>query len=366
MSEGTDTSTVTDSDDIPSFFRHTTIFITGVTGFLGHVLVSKLLSSCPDIRKIYVLMRQKRNRDVNERFRELFDAPIFEKLKNDNPKVFFKMAAIEGDCLEPNLGISEKDQITLQNEVNIVFHVAATVKFDAPLRDAVNINVRSTRDLLEIAKKMKHLKSFVHVSTAFSHCAERKFIEEKLYEAPMPASSLITLVDQLSDQVVDKITPTLLGSFPNTYVFTKAVAEGLFTSKSLDLPTSIFRPGIVISTAKEPIPGWINNLYGPTGLVAAAGIGLVHTLHSNKDCKANIVPCDYVINALVAVAWYTAKHWKPLKMNLEKLDDEEVRPVPVFNYSSSATKKSLTWHQFMDGNVDMEPEMPFSHSVIQK
>lgn len=53
-------------------------------------------------------------------------------------------------------------------------------------------------------------------------------------------------------------------------------------------------------------------------------------------------------------------------MNLEKLDDEEVRPVPVFNYSSSATKKSLTWHQFMDGNVDMEPEMPFSHSVIQK
>lgn len=68
------------------------------------------------------------------------------------------MAAIEGDCLEPNLGISEKDQITLQNEVNIVFHVAATVKFDAPLRDAVNINVRSTRDLLEIAKKMKHLK----------------------------------------------------------------------------------------------------------------------------------------------------------------------------------------------------------------
>lgn len=68
------------------------------------------------------------------------------------------MAAIKGDCLRPNLGISETDRLILQNEVNIVFHVAATVRFDAPLRDAVNINVRSTRDLLEVAKKMKHLK----------------------------------------------------------------------------------------------------------------------------------------------------------------------------------------------------------------
>lgn len=50
-------------------------------------------------------------------------------------------------------------------------------------------------------------QSFVHISTAFSYCADRNFIEEKLYEPPMSASSLITLVDQLSDKVVDKITP---------------------------------------------------------------------------------------------------------------------------------------------------------------
>lgn len=50
-------------------------------------------------------------------------------------------------------------------------------------------------------------------------------------------------------------------------------------------------------------------------------------------------------------------------MNSEKLDDLDVRPVPVFNYSSSATKNSLTWNQFMEGNAVGEPEMPFSHSV---
>lgn len=65
----------------------------------------------------------------------------------------------------------------------------------------------------------------------------------------------------------------------------------------------------VISTAEEPIPGWINNTYGPTGIVAAAGLGLMRTLHCDKNCKADVVPCDYVINALIASAWYTAKRW---------------------------------------------------------
>lgn len=66
---------------------------------------------------------------------------------------------------------------------------------------------------------------------------------------------------------------------------------------------------VVISTAKEPLRGWINNVYGPTGITAAAGIGLMRSLHADGNCNANIVPCDYVINALIASAWYTAKRW---------------------------------------------------------
>lgn len=65
----------------------------------------------------------------------------------------------------------------------------------------------------------------------------------------------------------------------------------------------------VVSTAEDPIPGWINNLYGPTGIVAASGIGLLRTLLVNGNNKANLVPCDYVINAMIASAWYTAEKW---------------------------------------------------------
>lgn len=50
-------------------------------------------------------------------------------------------------------------------------------------------------------------QAFVHVSTAFSFCAERKLIEEKLYDPPIPASNLITVMDQLDDAVIDRLTP---------------------------------------------------------------------------------------------------------------------------------------------------------------
>lgn len=347
-----------DFDDITTFFKNSTIFLTGVTGFLGHVLLAKLLSSCLDFRRIYILIREKRNRGVHERFQELFDAPIFEKAKLECPDYFHKIAPIKGDCLKPNLDISDADRQILQAEVNVIFHVAATVRFDAPLKDAVYINVRSTKDLLEIAKNMEKLQAFVHVSTAFSFCAGRKVIEEKLYEPPISASSLITVMDQLDHTTIDKITPQLLDVYPNTYVYTKAVTEGIFSSK-LNLPIAIFRPAIVISTAKEPLRGWINNTYGPTGIIAAAGIGLMRSLHADKNCNANVVPCDYVINALIASAWYTAKRWQ----NLEKLGISESEEIPIFNYGSSYTKKALTWQEFMYENEILEPEIPFSSSL---
>lgn len=74
--------------------------------------------------------------------------------KIDKNKVVF----LEGDCEYPDLGLSENDKNVLISETNIVIHAAANVKFDQPLRLAANINVRSTIDLLNIAKKMSQLK----------------------------------------------------------------------------------------------------------------------------------------------------------------------------------------------------------------
>lgn len=62
--------------DIPGFYRDRSIFITGATGFMGKVLVEKLLRCCPGIKTIYLLMRPKRGRDVRTRLEELIKTKV--------------------------------------------------------------------------------------------------------------------------------------------------------------------------------------------------------------------------------------------------------------------------------------------------
>ena len=63
----------------------------------------------------------------------------------------------------------------------------------------------------------------------------------------------------------DEMTKMLIGQHPNTYTFTKALGEQLVKDQASELPVSIFRPSIVVASAQEPMPGWVDNLNGATG-----------------------------------------------------------------------------------------------------
>lgn len=65
---------------------------------------------------------------------------------------------IEGDTGASDLGLAEKDREKLKDRVHVVFHGAATVRFDESLRKAVDINVRGTKLVLLFAREMKNLK----------------------------------------------------------------------------------------------------------------------------------------------------------------------------------------------------------------
>lgn len=63
---------------IKEFYNGCSIFITGGSGFMGKVLIEKLLRSCPGIDKIYVLMRNRKHKDVNIRIKEMLALPVRE------------------------------------------------------------------------------------------------------------------------------------------------------------------------------------------------------------------------------------------------------------------------------------------------
>jgi len=152
---------------VQDFYRGAVILVTGATGFVGKALVEKLLRSCPDIAVVYLLMRPKKGQDVASRYRQLLTNPVFDRLRTEcGAHVLDKTRPIVGDVAEPGLGLSQADRKRLIAEVDVVFHSAATVRFDEGLRAAVTLNVMGTRSVIELTKQMPKLKVNAKCSTS--------------------------------------------------------------------------------------------------------------------------------------------------------------------------------------------------------
>lgn len=339
--------------DIAKMFADSTIFITGSTGYLGKMFLEKLLRACPNLKKIYLLIRPKKGKDMQQRFQEIFDGPNMEPLKRLNPKYHEQVAIVHGDCQLPDIGLDDDDRRKIIEETNYVIHCAATVRFDEKIRTAAHINVRAVRDMIVMARQMKNLKAFLHVSTAFSNCPQ-KTIDELYYEPPMDPHKIIELVDMMSDEKLAKITPGLIDPWPNTYVFTKAIAEDLIKNEAKDLPLAILRPSIVIGSKQEPVAGWIDNFYGATGIFLGAAVGLIRSINGNKSNMAELIPSDYVINNGLAAMWEIVSD-----RSGDNLEDQvpAIKEPPIYN-SVGSVEAPITWAQFMKQLEYHTPKVP--------
>jgi fatty acyl-CoA reductase len=62
--------------EVQEFYRGANVLITGGTGFMGKVLMEKLLRSCPHLSNIYVLIRSKKGKDAETRLEDIFNDPV--------------------------------------------------------------------------------------------------------------------------------------------------------------------------------------------------------------------------------------------------------------------------------------------------
>lgn len=69
-----------------------------------------------------------------------------------------KCKAISGDVLELGLGMNKEDRLLLTDKVQMIYHCAATIRFDEPLKHAVMLNVRGTKLMLQLGRECKQLE----------------------------------------------------------------------------------------------------------------------------------------------------------------------------------------------------------------
>lgn len=287
---------------VKEFYGGKSIFITGASGFMGKVLVEKLLFSCSELKQIFILMREKRGKSGAQRVSEFSGLPLFDRIVRTRPELLEKIVPVYGDISLVNLGLSDEHLSRVMSETNIVFHMAATVNFEAPLKIAVEMNVRGVQYAIDLAKKMPHLKAMVHLSTTFC-CCDQEVLHEEVYDSNVNPKELIRCVDWMSEEMMNELRKTIVAPHPNSYTYTKRLGEVLARDEYENLPICICRPSIVLPTFKEPIPGWVDNLNGPIGVLLGAGKGVIRSMLCNGATHAEVAPVDLAINGLILVAW---------------------------------------------------------------
>nr|CAI5825351.1 unnamed protein product [Callosobruchus analis] len=287
---------ITEITPIQEFYKDAHILISGGTGFLGKLLIEKLLRSCNELSKIYLIVRPKKGKDMPTRLEEMFQDVAFDSMKRQYPKFRQKIVGIRGDFVLPNLGLASEDRKVLQDNVSIIFHVAATLNFDQKLKTAMATNVQATHDMLQLGREVQNLKAFMYVSTAYSNCPE-KVIEEKIYKSVAPYEALLT-VTYFPESILEQITPVILDKYPNIYVFTKQVAEGLIAECGKGLPVGILRPSVG---------------------------------EADSNAIANIVPADMVINSLIAACWEVGVAFR----------ENSQSEMKIYNYESNTSNVSI-------------------------
>jgi long-chain acyl-CoA synthetase len=243
------------------------VFLTGATGFLGMEVLARLLES--DSREIIAPVRAADTPAAEARI----DGVLRRLWREGGPPEYReRIRAVPADLTRPGLGLSAAGRATVADRAGTVLHCAASISFDLPLDEARRINVDGTRQVMALAREARErgsLQRFIHVSTAYV-CGDRR--------GPFGEDDLD--VGQ---------------SFRNTYEQTKNESEAI-VAEAEDLSPAIARPSIVMG---ESTTGWtpaFNVLYWP---LRAFARGLFEVVPTRADGRVDIVPADYVADALV-------------------------------------------------------------------
>lgn len=130
----------------------------------------------------------------------------------------------------------------------------------------------------------------------------------------------------MPEDALNKITDKILEGRPNTYTFTKALAEQAVAANEGKYPIAIVRPSIVISASREPVGGWVDNVNGIAGLGCLAAIGLLRTIDWDYYARSDMVPVDYVANCLICAA-YEVSTRSPKKLKVYNMTSGNVNPI---------------------------------------
>jgi nucleoside-diphosphate-sugar epimerase len=257
---------------------HKTVFVTGVTGFLGSHLAARLLR---DGYRIHALARGSRN--ISPRTR------VEEVLREVGVSEFQNLEVSEGDISLPDLGLNEsvKKQVISADEF---WHCAASLSFQQEDREEIfRMNLDGTRHVVDLVKQGQR-RRLHHVSTAY-------------------------IAGNRNDVALE--TEINVGqTFKNAYEESKCKAEMLIAEEQHKgaITSSVYRPSVVIGDSRS---GRVTHFHGVYAFIRALWSALERLRRRMPEPDTvklplrvlgretetlNFVPIDYVVDGMVEIS----------------------------------------------------------------
>ncbi len=343
------------------------VLLIGFTGFIGKVWLAKILEEIPDIAKVYLLIRRQRSTTAQKRFERIVaESPLFENLhlrRGADFEAFLseKIEVIEGDVTQSGLGIEPDILTRLKSNLDLVINSSGLTDFNPDLRQALSINIEGALHLIEFLRQCDRA-AMLHLSTCyvvgyrdgriaetlipgytpkgvadFDAVDEYKSLRQLASEIESRAESPL-ITERLRQQILSKgrkfsgteieaqlrkqrqrwtrdelIEAGMIRArefgWPNTYTFTKSVAESLIAGVAADLPIAIVRPSIVETSTHDPFEGWNEGVNTSAPISYLLGTFFRQMPSNGKKCL-DIIPVDLVCRgmSLISAALIERRH----------------------------------------------------------
>jgi len=237
-------------------------FITGGTGFIGHNLIGELLKKKKKAT-IYVLVRKDS--------RKKFD--VKKKEWGNGAK---RVIPITGDLTKSMLGVPAKKRRELEGKIDHVFHLGAIYDLMADAESQIRVNVEGTHNTVKFAENIK-AKRFHHCSSIAAAGMYQGIFREDMFEEAY--------------------------GLDNPYYRTKHDSEGV-VRRECHVPWRIYRPGIVVGHSETGVIDKIDGPYYFFKLIQKMRKMMPSWMPTVgiEGGRINIVPVDYVVEAMIHIA----------------------------------------------------------------
>lgn len=271
--------------NLQPWIRERHVLITGAPSYIARRMIWRILELEPDTR-VSVLIRA----DRLGRFDTLLGERQIDRERVD---------LCAGDVTHASFGLAPREIQSLSESVTDIYHCAGIYHIGIAKQQVEEINIRATRLALSSARKFRRLERFNHYSSAFvAGNREGIILEEELEQGQ---------------------------EFRNTFERTRFTAEMDVRRAQSELPISVFRPGLVVGDSRT---GEIDRLDGPYLFIQSVSRNperLPALLPSAGSFPFNVVPVDFVIDAMHAISLKSTSEGKTFHL---------VDPAPVSEASA--------------------------------